>query len=53
MVSTISGVSVCGTREIDMHQPSAPAAITSTATSPIVSTVSIRIGQSCFTSSVR
>ena len=38
--ATIIGPTVCGMREIDRHQPSAAAAITSASTTPVVSTVS-------------
>ena len=53
MVDTIKGVKVWGRRDIEMHQPKAPAAITSTSTMPLVSAVSTRSGPSCFNSSVR
>ena len=44
---------VCGIREIDMHHPSAPATITSTATMPVVSAVLIGIAGRSFTRNVR
>ena len=40
-------------REIDMHQPSAPATITSTITMPVVSAVLIRIAGRSLIDSVR
>ena len=43
IAATSCGASVCGMREIDMHHPSAAAAITSTATMPVVSAVLTRI----------
>ena len=53
IAATIAGASVCGMREIDMHQPSAPATMTSTMTMPVVSAVLTRIAGRSFTDSVR
>ena len=53
MFSSSIGVSATGKREIEMHQPSVAAAITSTITTPVVSAVLIKIGPICFHSSVR
>ncbi len=53
IVATIAGARVCGMREIDMHQPSAPATMTRTMTMPVVSAVLMRIAGRSFTDSVR
>ena len=53
IAATIAGARVCGMREIDMHQPSAPATMTRTATMPVVSALLMRMAGRSFSDKVR